>query len=102
MASLFSRSPRALSLAAGTAAMGAGAFYLSTQRRPLLLDSPNNAPSTTLAFPKTMLFSQELKVIKSEQVNHDTKRITFSLPGGTEEVSGVPAGCKRLYTCSGT
>jgi cytochrome-b5 reductase len=47
----------------------------------------------TLAFPKTMLFSQQLTVTKSEQINHDTKRITFRLPGGDAEVSGVPAGC---------
>lgn len=41
-----------------------------------------------------MLFSQTLTVTRSEQINHDTRRITFQLPGGKNEVSGVPAGCK--------
>lgn len=40
-----------------------------------------------------MLFSRELKVTQVEQVNHDTKRITFELPGGKGEISGVPASC---------
>lgn len=40
-----------------------------------------------------MLFSRELKVKNVEQVNHDTKRITFELPGGDGEISGVPASC---------
>ena len=47
-----------------------------------------------------MLFSQSLKVKAIEQVNHDTKRITFELPGGEHEISGVPASCmceKELY-----
>lgn len=47
-----------------------------------------------------MVFSQSLKVKAVEQVNHDTKRITFELPGGEREISGVPASCmweKHLY-----
>jgi cytochrome-b5 reductase len=40
-----------------------------------------------------MLLSRELKVKHVEQVNHDTKRITFELPGGKSEISGVPASC---------
>ncbi|KXT01013.1 hypothetical protein AC578_4450 [Pseudocercospora eumusae] len=97
MASLFSRTSRALPYLTGAAVVGsAGALYLSTQRRPLLLDSAQNAPTKTLAFPRTMLFSQELKVLKSEQINHDTKKITFSLPGGDGDISGVPAGSAVL------
>lgn len=89
MATLFSRSSRALPYITGATIIGAaGATYLAT-RRPLLLDAAQNAPTTALS----MLFIQELEVIKTEQVNHDTKRITFSLPGGQAEVSGVPAGC---------
>ncbi|KAM3421160.1 NADH-cytochrome b5 reductase [Cercospora zeina] len=69
----------------------------------MLLDSPTTPPSTTLAFPKTMLFSQTLTVTRSEQINHDTKRITFQLPAGENEVSGVPAGSAVLtqHTPSG-
>lgn len=72
------------------------AFYVT--RRPIMLDSANNPPTKTLAFPKTMLFSQTLTVASSEQINHDTKRITFKLPGGSGEVSGVPAGCMSSQT----
>lgn len=56
------------------------------------MDSAQNLPSKTLNFPGSMLFSKELTVKSSEQINHDTKRITFSLPGGANEISGCPAG----------
>ncbi|TLD31856.1 NADH-cytochrome b5 reductase 2 [Venturia nashicola] len=46
-------------------------------------------PTKTLAVPKTMLFSQTLTVLSSEQINHDTKRITFKLPGGDNEISAA-------------
>lgn len=39
-----------------------------------------------------MLFSKQLTVTAIEQINHDTKRITFALPGGTREISGVAPG----------
>lgn len=95
MAALFSRSSRALPVLAGTTIAGAiGVAYIS-HRAAQQLDSAQNGPSsTTFVAPKTMLFAQSLTVTKSEQVNHDTKRITFSLPGGANQVSGVPAGCK--------
>ncbi|GIZ38036.1 hypothetical protein CKM354_000146300 [Cercospora kikuchii] len=103
MASIFSRSSRALPYAAGAAALGAAGTIYYTTRRPILLDSSTTPPSTTLAFPKTMLFSQTLTVARSEQINHDTKRVTFKLPGGKNEVSGVPAGSAVLtqHTPSG-
>lgn len=89
MATIFARRP-ILTTAAVTAVTGA--LYMS---RPttLRLDSAYKEPTKTLAFPKTMLFSRELKVTHVEQVNHDTKRITFELPGGKGEISGVPASC---------
>ncbi|KAE9987214.1 hypothetical protein EG327_003956 [Venturia inaequalis] len=46
-------------------------------------------PTKTLAFPKTMLLSQTLTVLSSEQINHDTKLITFKLPGGDNEITAV-------------
>ena len=93
MAALFSRSSKALPYLTGAAVVGAaGTAYYAT-RRPMMLDSASNAPTKTMAFPKTMLFSQTLTVTSSEQINHDTKRITFKLPGGSSEISGVPAGC---------
>ncbi|RMY97983.1 hypothetical protein D0860_08584 [Hortaea werneckii] len=72
-----------------------GAAYYTTTQRPVLLDSAHNA-TQTFSFPKTMLFSQQLTVTGVEQVNHDTKRITFSLPGGKEETTGVPASAAIL------
>lgn len=89
MATIFTRRP-VLTTAALTAVTGA--VYMSRQT-PLRLDSGYKEPTKTLAFPKTMLFSRELKVTQVEQVNHDTKRITFELPGGKGEISGVPASC---------
>ena len=78
---------------AGGAAVAAGALALySGSRRPVLADDGSSAPSPTLSFPRTMLFSKQLTVTSVEQVNHDTKRITFALPGGSGESSGVPAG----------
>lgn len=57
-----------------------------------MMDTAQNPKTKTLAFPKNMLFSKQLKVTNVEQVNHDTKRITFALPGGNGEVSGVTPG----------
>ncbi|RMY69764.1 hypothetical protein D0863_06245 [Hortaea werneckii] len=96
MAATFARTFRArpyLTSAAFTSVVGA-AYYTTTQR-PVLLDSAHNA-TQTFSFPKTMLFSQQLTVTGVEQVNHDTKRITFSLPGGKEETTGVPASAAIL------
>lgn len=53
------------------------------------LSGPTHA---TLSFPRTMLLSQKLVVTHVDQVNHDTKRITFALPGGVNELSGVSPG----------
>ena len=50
----------------------------------------NNHNKETFGLPSTMLFSKRLTVTAVEQMNHDTKRITFALPGGLEESSGVP------------
>ncbi|KAI7257422.1 hypothetical protein KC343_g577 [Hortaea werneckii] len=96
MAATFARTFRArpyLTSAAFTSVVGAA--YYSTTQRPVLLDSAHNA-TQTFSFPKTMLFSQQLTVTGVEQVNHDTKRITFSLPGGKEETTGVPASAAIL------
>lgn len=60
------------------------------------LDSAQNPPTNLLSLPRTLVFAQTLTVTKTEQINHDTKRITFSLPRGENQVSGVPAGCKSL------
>ncbi|USW50651.1 Putative oxidoreductase FAD/NAD(P)-binding, NADH:cytochrome b5 reductase [Septoria linicola] len=96
MATVFTRSARLLPYLTGAAALGTAGTVYYTTRRPLLLDSTGNMPSKTLVFPKTMLFSQTLTVTSSEQINHDTKRITFRLPGGDNEISGVPAGAAVL------
>ncbi|CZT15109.1 related to NADH-cytochrome b-5 reductase [Ramularia collo-cygni] len=45
-----------------------------------------------LSMPMGMLFSKELTVKSSEQINHDLKKITFNLPEGDSQISGVPAG----------
>ena len=92
MASITSRSYRILPYIAGATLVGAaGTAYFAT-RRPLMMDSSQNPPTKTLNFPSSMLFSKQLTVTSSEQVNHDTKRITFALPGGENEISGCPAG----------
>lgn len=91
MAATFARTFRTRPyLTSAAVASVAGAAYYSTTQRPILLDSAHNA-TQTFSFPKTMLFSQQLTVTAVEEVNHDTKRITFALPGGKEETSGVPA-----------
>lgn len=98
MAATLSRSSRALPYLTGAAVLGVAGTYYATTKRPLLLDAAQNAPTKTLNFPSSMLFSKELTVRSSEQINHDTKRITFSLPGGDGEISGVPAGGKSIHT----
>lgn len=92
MSALISKSSKALPYLTGAAVLGVAGTAYYTARRPLLLDSANMPPNKTLAVPKTMLFSQTLTVSSSEQISHDTKRITFKLPGGSNEISGVPAG----------
>ena len=72
----------------------ASAAYYIAKPEPIRLDSAANPPTPALSFPKTMLFSQQLKVTHVEQVNHDTKRITFELPSGKNQVSGVVPGGK--------
>ena len=66
------------------------------------MDSTQNPPTKMLSLPSGMLFSKQLKVTDVQQVNHDTKRITFALPGGKNEVSGLTPGgmfgnCSALY-----
>lgn len=95
MAAIVARQ-RIVTTAAATAVVGT-ALYVS-RPAPLRLDSAFKEPSKTLTFPRTMLFSRELKVKQVEQVNHDTKRITFDLPGGESETSGVPASCNTTTT----
>jgi cytochrome-b5 reductase len=90
MASLFARRPFLTTATAASAV--AAAYYVSQPRRPLMMDSAQNPLSKTLTMPKNMLFSKQLKVTSVEQINHDTKRITFALPGGKGEVSGVTPG----------
>ena len=89
MATIFARRPL-LTSAAAVSILGS-AYYVS-RPRPLMLDSAQNPPANTLSLPKNMLFSRQLKVKGVEQVNHDTKKITFELPGGQKEVSGVNPG----------
>ena len=93
MAAMFARRP-ILTTAAATVVVGT-ALYMS-RPAPLRLDSAYKEPSKTLSFPRSMLLSRELKVKQTEQVNHDTKRITFELPGGETEISGVPASCMQI------
>lgn len=96
MASALLRSSRTLPLLTGATVLGvAGAAYYAS-RPPLLLDSAQNAPSKTLSFPGSMLFAKQLTLAKVEQINHDTKRLTFELPGGSSEVSGVVPGGSHL------
>ena len=92
MAAMFARRP-ILTTAAVTAVVGT-AIYMS-RPSPLQLDSAYRELSKTLSFPSSMLLSRKLKVKQVEQVNHDTKRITFELPGGETEISGVPASCMQ-------
>ncbi|KAK4983487.1 hypothetical protein LTR50_007192 [Elasticomyces elasticus] len=76
----------------GAALVGSAGALIYATRRPYVLDAAQNAPSKTLSFPKNMPFSRQITVTEVEQINHDTKRITFALPGGSNEVSGVAPG----------
>lgn len=71
---------------------GGFAYYTLRPAAPIRLDSAANPPTSLLSFPKTMLFSQQIKVKEVEQVNHDTKKITFELPGVEGQISGVVPG----------
>ncbi|KAK5766506.1 hypothetical protein LTS12_003423 [Elasticomyces elasticus] len=95
MAAFFSRSSRALPYVTGAAVLGAGATFYASRPR-IQLDSAQNAPTPALSFPSSMPFPKQLTVLSTEQVNHDTKKITFSLPGGDSQVSGVPFGSAIL------
>ncbi|KAK4574064.1 hypothetical protein LTR86_001825 [Recurvomyces mirabilis] len=97
MAVLFtSRSTRYIPYILSAAALGAAAGTYYTRQPRISLDSTQNAPKPALSFPGSMLFPRTLTVTKTEQINHDTKRITFRLPGGESEISGVPAGSAIL------
>ena len=86
---------RRVALAAIPISVGAVYIYNRT-RKNLAMESPSNTFSKTLTFPYTMLFSKTLIVTNVEDINHDTKRITFDLPGGLKEVSGVGLGGELL------
>jgi cytochrome-b5 reductase len=90
MASIISRRPLLTSATAATVL--ATGYYLSSSRRPIMMDSAQTPLAHTLSMPKNMIFSKQLKVTDVQQVNHDTKRIIFALPGGNSEVSGVTPG----------
>lgn len=98
MASLLSRFPRTRPMV-GSAAVLILAATMTTPKQQLL-DSAQNAPTKMLSMPSGMLFSKQLTVQSSEQINHDTKKITFTLPEGSSQISGVPAGC--MYAPSPT
>lgn len=68
-----------------------------------MMDSAQTPLGQTLSFPKNMIFSKQIKVKEVQEVNHDTKRIIFELPGGKSEVSGVTPGAAVLtqHTPSG-
>ena len=55
MAALFTR--RSLATAATATSVIAGAYYLTTPRQRLSMDSAKNPPTPTLSLPKNMLFS---------------------------------------------
>lgn len=93
MASIFSRRPV---LATATTFVAIGSLYYVSRPRPQLLQSGHSTPMPTLSLPKNMLFSKQLRVTSVEQVNHDTKRIIFALPGGKDEISGVTPGAAIL------
>ncbi|KAK0255098.1 hypothetical protein LTS09_009854 [Friedmanniomyces endolithicus] len=95
MAAFLSRTSRALPYVTGAAALGAGATYYTSRPR-IQLESAQNAPTPALSFPSSMPFPKKITVTNVEQVNHDTKKITFSLPGGDSQVSGVPFGSAIL------
>lgn len=96
MATIFARRPV---LATATTLGALTATYYVTRPRPIMLDSAQNPPEKALS----LLFSKQLKVTDVKQVNHDTKRITFELPGGSNVVSGVTPGAAILtqHTPSG-
>ncbi|KAK3074501.1 hypothetical protein LTR53_002983 [Teratosphaeriaceae sp. CCFEE 6253] len=95
MAYIFSRSSRALPFVTAAVTSAAGASYYASRPR-VQLDSAQNLPTPTLSFPSSMAFPKQLTVTTVEQVNHDTKKITFSLPGGDSQVSGIPFGSAIL------
>lgn len=90
---MFTRRPL-LSTATTFAVLGS-LYYVSRPRRQYL-EPATKTPTPTLSLPKNMIFSKQLKVTSVEQVNHDTKRITFALPGGKDEISGVTPGAAIL------
>jgi hypothetical protein len=102
MASIFASKvdARRLPLSTATALIGvAGVAYFAT-RRPFYCDAPSlsngrmptKEMTKTLSFPYNMLSSRHLTSPNVEQVNHDTKKITFLILGEDGEVGGVPGG----------
>lgn len=80
----------------GTSLTGAAAFvFYESQKHPIRLDSGTAPQRNALSFPYNMLFTQQLTVTATEQINHDTKKITFALPENTTD-TGVPPGSKYL------
>lgn len=98
MATILARRPILTTLTASSVL--ASVYYVSQTRQPHRLDGPGGPPTQTLSFPKNMLFSKQLRVTDVQQVNHDTKRIVFALPGGKDEVSGVTPGGMSFHDSS--
>lgn len=95
MASQLLSSTRARPVLVTTVLAGAVATTYYTRKQPLRLDSAG-PPKQTFSFPSSMIFAKQLTVTGVEQINHDTKRITFALPGGPNDVSGIPSGAALL------
>lgn len=87
---------RKLALAGALTTLGVGTslFLYTRLQTPISADAgtgtSSKPTSQTFKLPWSMLSAKQLTVLKVEQVNHDTKRIVFALPGGEGEVSGVP------------
>ncbi|KKY15653.1 putative ferredoxin reductase-like protein [Phaeomoniella chlamydospora] len=98
---------------------GAASFYL-TRPKPIQFESAMNPGAGTQLAPDTMtnttkagiaapkktftfpVWSHGLKVSRVEQINHDTKKITFELPE-QDSISGIPPSAAVLtqHTPSG-
>lgn len=85
MAAILTRRPL-LTSAASLTLLGT-AYYLSR---------PGHAQPATFSSPRTMLFSQDLTLLTTHQINHDTKLLTFSLSTGPHSISGIPAASALL------
>ncbi|SMR62052.1 unnamed protein product [Zymoseptoria tritici ST99CH_1E4] len=96
MASKVPQYSRALAVLSSLAVFAIAGSTYANSRKPIQLDSASNPPTKAFTFPSGMLFSKRLTVTHTEQVNDDTKRVTFALPGEKSQVSGVPAGSAIL------